>query len=199
MSHGHLIYLIGASGVGKDSLLGYLRSRRQLLRHLLIPQRYITRPASSGGEQHTELSTQAFRDRLQAGGFAMHWQSHGYHYGIGIEIDQFLTQGYPVVVNGSRHYLETARSLYSNLCPVLVTAPHHQLRQRLLKRGRESPQAIEQRLQRAESLNDQLSNQWLIRLSNEGPLEQAGQRLLEIIRNPSGLNPRRRGSAAATR
>lgn len=196
MRQGSLFYLMGASGVGKDSLLGYLRSHQVADSPMLIAQRFITRPASVGGEPHIALSTQAFQERLQAGDFAMHWQSHGYHYGIGNEIDRFLARGYPVVVNGSRSYLETARDLYSNLCPVLITASHDQLLKRLLSRGRESSQAIEQRLQRAESLNDQLRDQRLIRLANEGPLEQAGQRLLDIIQHPSGLSAHQ--TAAAT-
>ena len=196
MRQGPLFYLMGASGVGKDSLLGYLRSHQTADRPMAIPQRFITRPASAGGEPHIELSTPAFLERLQAGGFAMHWQSHGYHYGIGIEIDQFLDRGCPVVINGSRHYLETAQRLYSNLCPVLVTASHDQLLQRLLSRGRESAKAIEQRLQRAESLDNQLRDQSLIRLANEGPLEQAGQRLLEIILDSSA--PSSHHPAAAT-
>ena len=43
-----------------------------------------------------------------AGQFALHWQSHGLHYGIGIEIDGWLAQGHAVVVNGSRGYLKSA-------------------------------------------------------------------------------------------
>ena len=188
MQPGPLFYLMGASGVGKDSLLGYLRSHQVADRPMVIPQRFITRPASAGGEPHIALSTQAFLERLHAGGFAMHWQSHGFHYGIGIEIDQSLAMGYPVVINGSRNYLETARSRYKNLCPVLVTASHDQLHQRLLSRGRESSRAIEQRLKRAESLDAQLRDEQLIRLSNDGPLEQSGQRLLDIIQHASELS-----------
>ncbi len=81
-----LFYLIGASGSGKDSLMDYARQRLQN-RPLLFAHRYITRPSDFNGENHIALSEEEFFQRLHSGLFAMHWHSHGYHYGIGIEID----------------------------------------------------------------------------------------------------------------
>jgi ribose 1,5-bisphosphokinase len=198
MQQGNLFYLMGASGVGKDSLLDYLRTHLHENSPVVIPQRYITRPAAAGGETHIELTRQAFQERLHVGGFAMHWESHGYLYGLGDEIVPLLARGYQVVINGSRHYLETARALYPNLHPVLVTVSHDQLLHRLVNRGRESKQEIEQRLQRAEALDAQLQDQDLLRLANDGPLKQAGERLLEIILQPLSVMPPGSGSAAAT-
>jgi ribose 1,5-bisphosphokinase len=148
----------------------------------LLARRHITRPAGAGGEEHFAITPEAFRDRLLGGGFAMHWRSHGYDYGIDSDIDTHLTKGWQVVVNGSRHYLESARNRYpTNLRPLLVTVSHNQLFERLVRRGRESSEEIEQRLQRAEALDAQLRHQSLLRLSNNGPLEAAGDRLLEMI------------------
>lgn len=198
MKPGHLYYLIGASGVGKDSLLDYLRCHLHEKNQVVIPQRYITRSVTAGGESHIELTPPAFRERLQAGGFAMHWESHGYLYGIGAEIIPLLDQGVQVIVNGSRHYLNTARAHYPNLRPVLVTVSHDKLLQRLVTRGRESAQEIEQRLLRAEALDAQLQDQDLLRLANDGPLEQAGKRLLEMVLQSLSLTSPGTGSAAAT-
>jgi ribose 1,5-bisphosphokinase len=198
MQQGRLFYLMGASGVGKDSLLGYLRTHLSQDSPVLIPQRYITRPTTAGGEEHIELSRHEFHTRMREDGFAMHWQSHGYLYGIDAGIDRSLARGYQVVINGSRHYLETARSRYTNLFPVLITVSHDQLLERLLNRGRENEQEIEQRLLRAEALDKQLQDQDLIRLPNGGPLEQAGRRLLEMILEPWNLTPPGAGPTAAT-
>ena len=198
MPQGTLFYLIGASGVGKDSLLGYLRSHLNADSRTIIARRHITRPADAGGEPHIEISPQDFQARLRQGGFAMHWRSHGYHYGIDAEIDQFLALGYQVVVNGSRRYLETARSRYPRICPVLVTVSHDRLLGRLRRRGRENEQEIEQRLLRGEALNAELQNQDLIRLCNDAELEAAGRRLLEIIRRAGSITPPEHRPAAAT-
>ncbi len=53
---GKLIWLMGPSGSGKDSLLAELRLREQT--QLLVAHRYITRDASAGSENHIALSEQ---------------------------------------------------------------------------------------------------------------------------------------------
>lgn len=58
---GKLIWLMGASGSGKDSLLTELRQREQT--QLLVAHRYITRDASAGSENHIALSEQEFYPR----------------------------------------------------------------------------------------------------------------------------------------
>lgn len=55
---GKLIWLMGPSGSGKDSLLAELRLREQT--QLLVAHRYITRDASAGSENHIALSEQEF-------------------------------------------------------------------------------------------------------------------------------------------
>ena len=55
---GKLIWLMGPSGSGKDSLLAELRQREQT--QLLVAHRYITRAASAGSENHIALSEQEF-------------------------------------------------------------------------------------------------------------------------------------------
>lgn len=181
MRMGTLFYLMGASGVGKDSLLHYLRSRLPASAPVRLPQRYITRPADSGGEVHIEISPEAFRLKLERDEFALHWQSHGFHYGIDREIDRWLAQGLQVVINGSRHHLQAARQAYPTLQPILISVSRETLRRRLLARGREDVAAIERRLQRGEELADLLNHEPIQRLSNEGPLPEAGEALLRLI------------------
>lgn len=181
MQTARLFYLMGASGTGKDSLLHYLRSHLSPESRVQLPQRWITRPADAGGEDHIALSTDEFQRRLAAGEFAMHWQSHGFHYAIGSEIDSWLSQGVHVVINGSRHYLETARARYPQIQPVLIRVSHHTLFERLTRRGRENAEEIEQRLQRAEALDQHLTDHDLLVIHNDGPLAVAGERLLQHI------------------
>ncbi|RZX04491.1 ATP-binding protein [Escherichia coli] len=51
---GKLIWLMGPSGSGKDSLLAELRLREQT--QLLVAHRYITRDASAGSENHNAVT-----------------------------------------------------------------------------------------------------------------------------------------------
>ena len=57
---GKLVYLMGASGSGKDTLLQALDHIPGLHDHLLIAQRYITRKSRENCEQHIPLSRSAF-------------------------------------------------------------------------------------------------------------------------------------------
>lgn len=97
-----LIYIIGPSGSGKDTFINLGRQHLGREPDVCFAHRYITRPASAGGENHIALTEEEFLARQSAGLFAMNWYSHGYHYGIGIEINQWLALGLTVVVNGSR-------------------------------------------------------------------------------------------------
>ncbi|MDH4571489.1 ribose 1,5-bisphosphokinase [Salinicola acroporae] len=184
MSDGRLIYVMGASGVGKDSLLRELRQRRP---DVLVAHRYITR-ASGGGENCVELSAAEFAWRRAQRLFCLAWHAHGLDYGVGIEIESWLAAGHTVVLNGSRRALVLARSRFgAALVPLLVVADAEVLRRRLLARGRETPAEIEARLARGggeESLVD------LPRLDNGGELAQSVEALEAFVdASPATASP----------
>ncbi len=181
----NLFYLMGSSGVGKDSLLNFCREQMDEQSSVKIAQRYITRAAEAKGENHIPLTLEDFEQRRARHDFAMHWQSHSFHYGIGVEINQWLNQNINVVVNGSRAYLPQATAKYPELIPVLITASDQQIHQRLLTRGREQNAEIEQRILRAKKFNQSITNPRLITIDNSGTLEAAGKQLLKIIRGAS--------------
>lgn len=177
--NGKLFYLVGASGSGKDSLLNY--ARQQLDGgDVLFAHRYITRPFTAGGENHIALSEAEFLRRRDAGFFALHWHSHTYYYGIGIEIDSWREQGFNVVVNGSRAYLKPALQRYPELLPIWIQVSEQVLRQRLQQRGRESEQQIQARLQRAQQYPlTELDS--LVIVENNKTIERAGAKLVALL------------------
>jgi ribose 1,5-bisphosphokinase len=178
-----LFYLIGASGVGKDSLLKYVRENLSQDAPVMIAHRYITRPQDAGSENHIALNEGEFAARMQRGCFSMCWYSHQTWYGVGSEVDQWLSMGLNVVVNGSRAYLEEALQIYPDLIPVLVTAELDILKRRLESRGREGAQQIEQRLQLARQLDREMQHPQLQRIANNGDLSEAGEALLRLIQD----------------
>jgi len=180
-----LVYLVGASGSGKDSLLAYVRSRLGARQQVIFAHRYITRAASAGGENHIALSNAEFELRQQAGLLAMHWESHGYCYGVGIEINQWLAKGMTVVVNGSREYLPTETEMYPELRAVRIEVNPETLRSRLEARGRESPDEISARLARRAPPQPGDHSGDVIR--NDGALNVAGEALVDLIRRHSGI------------
>jgi len=178
-----LFYIIGASGSGKDSLISYARTYIPESAPIIFTHRYITRPADAGGENHIALSEKEFVSRQQSQCFAMSWYSHNSHYGIGIEINQWLAKGLNVVVNGSRAYLEQARQSYPDLQPILISVYPEILRQRLEQRGRETQEEIEKRLIQAHKLEQEISNAQLIKLYNNGTLRESGDQFIATLIN----------------
>lgn len=176
-----LFYVIGASGAGKDSVLSYARERIEETDKCSFAHRYITRPASAGGENHVALSLKEFEFRGSAGFFCMEWGSHGLRYGIGREIRDWLESGSSVVVNGSRAYLEQAKLIFPTLVPVLIDVSPEILRERLIARNRETMEDIEKRLERSKRVSyDEAGLQVIV---NDGELSEAGETFLELLRS----------------
>ena len=182
---GRLVYVVGASGSGKDSLINHARASLAGL-PVAFARRHITRDSDAGGENHHALSRDEFEARSARGVYALHWRSHGHCYGVGTEIDDWLAQGLTVVVNGSREYLGQAREIYPDLTLVWVSASDETLRARLAGRGREDDAAIEHRLRRATHYAPAAD---AILISNDGALETAGERLVQVLAGLSGPAP----------
>jgi ribose 1,5-bisphosphokinase len=179
---GRLVYVIGASGAGKDSIIAYARDRLAPDKGYIFPQRHITRPAESGGEDHIVISLDEFERACAAGRFALHWIANGLGYGIGSEIDASLRAGRHVVINGSRAYLPEAAARYPSLLPVLIKIDPAVLRQRLLARGRETPDQIEARVRRAAEFED-IRHPALVVIVNNGALAEAGEAFIALLRS----------------
>ncbi|MEQ1668023.1 MAG: phosphonate metabolism protein/1,5-bisphosphokinase (PRPP-forming) PhnN [Sulfuriferula sp.] len=186
MSNGVLLYVIGPSGSGKDSLMRAARAALAGDANVIFAHRYITRAADAGGENHIALSDQEFDARLAQGLFAMHWHSHGLRYGLGCELNHWLAKGLTVVVNGSRAYLDQAVSKYPEIKPVLIDVTNEILRARLQARGRESITSIEARLDRAIAFRN-LHHPSMLRLLNNAPLSETGAIFATLIRNQTSV------------
>jgi ribose 1,5-bisphosphokinase len=174
-----LFYVIGASGAGKDTLMNYARIRINGSKQVIFAHRYITRPAFTGNENHIYLNTEEFKARINADLFAMHWESHGQHYGIGSEINNWIQKGFKVIVNGSRQYLTVAKQLFPDMTVILIDANLENISLRLASRGRENAVEIKKRIARTLEIDTDLQNYILIQ--NDGAIEDAGDELIRVI------------------
>jgi len=191
---GTLVYVMGPSGSGKDSLIAHVRQNmnaaysltwnipvavRAVLRPVFFARRYITRSANTGGERHYPLTQEAFQLRKNRGDFALSWESHGLCYGIGADIDSRLAAGAVVVVNGSREYLPEALKRYPALLPVLISARPEVLRERLEKRGRENQADINERLTGVAMQLPEVPV--LVQVDNSGSFAEAGRTFSDLF------------------
>lgn len=177
---GRLIFLVGPSGSGKDSLINASRAHLSAA-GVEIARRVITRSAEAKGEEAHGVSAERFAQLREAGAFAMHWQANGLEYGVPAQVDRWLAQGRSVLVNGSRAYLPAARERYPNLLAVCLDVQPEVLRERLLARGRETPEQVDQRLARNARLQLEAAPS-VHTLDNSGDLAAAVTALFELLR-----------------
>jgi len=176
---GKLIYLVGPSGSGKDSLI---EAAEPYLARVGVRrvQRVITRSAEAKGEQATGVSREVFDQYVREGAFALHWQANGLAYGIPAHIDTWLAQGQGVLVNGSRAHQPEAVRRYPDMITLQLKVSLEALRQRLEARGRESREEIEQRLARSTALQP-LTKGAVYTLDNSGDLQDTVDALLVLL------------------
>ena len=165
-----LIYVMGPSGAGKDSLLSATKTLLQGAPVAFV-RRYITRPAARG-EWHIPVSEERFAHLEEDGAFSLTWHSHGLFYGIPASAGLALANGITLVVNGSREALGRAFSCYPTLVP------------RLEGRGRENGAALEERLARASMPLPEVSGMPApLRIDNSGSLDAAAATFAKMIRD----------------
>lgn len=188
---GRLIYVMGPSGSGKDTVLQGLHGLMGSEGYMA--PRLVTRAANGNEPWAVPVSPEEFV-RLERGGqMAMAWRAHGLAYGVLHDIDDKLAVGCDVLVNGSREYLPEACRRYPDLVPVLLTVDNTLLRRRLTDRGRESDARIGERLarnRRFTSMTCHAAGVPIFVLDNSGAANDAVRALyMYLMRGKSGQLP----------
>jgi len=145
---GTLVFVVGASGVGKDTLI---KGARQALAHdpnFIFARRTITRSEDIGDEGHESVTPREFERVLARNGFFVHWAAHGLLYGIRREYREDWMAGRHVVVNGSRAAMAELLQIIPDALILQVSARPETIANRLSERARESEAEIRTRLER---------------------------------------------------
>lgn len=166
--HPTLVLVVGASGVGKDSLINAARRHFAGNSRLIFPVRHITRARDAGGEEHIAVSTVEFAANRARGAYGLAWEAHGLCYGIPVTALAALEEGKSVIVNVSRRILPEAEALGLPMAVINITATPETLARRLAARGRESAGDIVQRLTREAPIH--LRRAPLLEVANDSDL-----------------------------
>jgi guanylate kinase len=146
-----LFTLSGPSGVGKETILKAFRAMRP---EFVVPVSYTTRNPREGetdGVQYNFTTREEFVS-LQEKGFFVEWaEVHGNLYGTSFsELERCQGKG-DVILEIDCQGARQIKKRFADAVLIFVLPPSMQeLRRRLEKRGTETPEAIERRLQNAE-------------------------------------------------
>lgn len=176
---GTLVLVVGPSGSGKDTVIDAARAAFSGDARFVFVRRIITRPPGLAGEDYESATPDQFARRKATGNFALTWRAHSLDYGIPATIERDIAAGRIVVVNASRTILDDARDRYPHVAVAALSVSPDILRARLIARGRETADEIEERVARATAFNVEGADVTVIR--NDGAPEDAAARFIGFL------------------
>lgn len=155
MSKGKIIVVSAPSGCGKSTIINsILGSGEQNLRFSVSATNRAPRPGEVDGVHYHFLSTEQFRDAIAAGEF-VEWEQvyPGRYYGtLKKELSDGIEQGDNIIldidvkgaINVKKQFGDRARLIF------IMPPSIDELRNRLIKRGTDTPEVIDERISKAE-------------------------------------------------
>lgn len=176
--------ITGPSGVGKGTLIKRLRER---IPELELSVSATTRPPREGevdGRDYHFLSPEEFDRRAQRGDFLEYATFSGNRYGtLRTEVERTLAEGTSVVLEIEVQGARQVRAAMGDEAVLIFIAPPDPavLRERLVNRGTDSPEAIERRLETAKQ-ELEAAQEFKHVVVNED-LDRAAEQLIAIVRS----------------
>jgi guanylate kinase len=144
--------ITGPSGVGKGTLIRGLLERVPGLELSVSATTRAPRPGEENGVDYHFLSPEQFDSRVAAGDFVEHATYSGNRYGtLRSELEKRLREGSGVVLEIEVQGARQVRSTMPDAVAVFIAPPPGgALRARLVGRGTDSPEQVDERLRTAE-------------------------------------------------
>jgi len=165
-----IVLIVGASGVGKDTLLIAIKDKIEIN----FIKRYITREPDEN-EHNYYIDNEAF-DRLKEDDFFVStWEAHTNKYAIAKnQIKNGLN-----LISISRGAIKDFENYFDNVITIEITLPRNILYERLKNRGRENEEQIQQRLKRSYKKIDANN---IIQFDNSGSIEESTIRFIKLLK-----------------
>ena len=149
---GMLIIVSGPSGVGKGTICAELRARNPQIRESISMTTRARRNGETEGVDYFYVSEERFNEMAAHGEMLEHAYVHGNQYGTPLAyVVEQLEQGYDVLLEIDGQGSIQAMKAYPDAVTIFILPPNRaELRNRLIKRATETPEAISLRLRNAE-------------------------------------------------
>jgi guanylate kinase len=144
--------ITGPSGVGKGTLIRGLLSRVPSLELSVSSTTRAPRPGEQDGVDYHFLTPAEFERRIEEGDFLEHAEYSGNRYGtLRSELQRRLAAGVPIVLEIEVQGARQVRQAMPEAIAVFISPPSRDaLRTRLVGRGTDSAEQVEERMQTAE-------------------------------------------------
>jgi guanylate kinase len=144
--------ITGPSGVGKGTLIRGLRERLPELELSVSATTRQPRPGEHDGVDYHFLTADQFERQVASGDFVEHAEYSGNRYGtLRRELDRRLADGRPVVLEIEVQGARQIREAMPEAVQVFIAPPSSEaLRARLVGRGTDAPEQVDDRLRTAE-------------------------------------------------
>ncbi len=174
--------ITGPSGVGKGTLIRGLMERIPGLELSVSATTRAPRPGEEDGVDYHFLTPEQFEERVAAGEFVEHATYSGNRYGtLRSELERRLAAGAGVVLEIEVQGARQVRSAMPDAVAVFIAPPPGgALRARLVGRGTDSPEQVDERLRTAE--RELEAQPEFAHVVVNDRLEQATEELAEIVR-----------------
>ena len=149
---GMLIIVSGPSGVGKGTICAELRARNPQIRESISMTTRARRNGETEGVDYFYVSEERFNEMAAHGEMLEHAYVHGNQYGTPLAyVVEQLEQGYDVLLEIDVQGSIQAMKAYPDAVTIFILPPNRaDLRNRLIKRATEPPEALSLRLRNAE-------------------------------------------------
>jgi guanylate kinase len=180
--------ITGPSGVGKGTLIRGLLEIVPELRLSVSATTRSPRPGERPGVDYHFMSASEFERHVAAVDFVEHATYSGNRYGtLRSELERCLLDGIPVVLEIEVQGARQVREAMPDAIQVFVAPPSLEaLRARLVGRGTDTPEQVEERLQTAE--RELAAQREFSHVVVNDRLEEATQQLAEIVRQALSEN-----------
>ncbi len=191
-----IVVVSGPSGVGKDTLLERMEETHSDLNFYFVvtATTRLPREGEQDGINHLFLSRTQFEILLEDNQLLEHAEVYGNYYGVPKrQVARSLNEGKHVILRVDYQGAERIRTMVPEALFVFVMPPDKEtLRTRLVARGQDTLESIEQRMASADhemevgmTFNYQIVN-------HDGKLDELVEELVQIIESESRRDPPRR-------
>ena len=164
-----IILIVGASGVGKDTLIKGAQSKIDAN----FSKRYITR-IPDDNEDNFFVDKDAFLLLKENDFFISTWEAHGNFYGISKnQIKEGLN-----IISISRNAIKDFEDYFEDVTCLNITLSKDELKKRLVRRNRETKEEIEKRISRSYPKIDAKN---VIEFDNSKSIEESSADFIKII------------------